>query len=69
MLGAIDIGHDINIDDIEFMDFETGDDDPDSEDDDPPSGLGLNGFINSIKGGKKLRKRMRKIKRRRRRIK
>jgi hypothetical protein len=52
---------DINIDDIEFMDFETGDDDPDSEDDDPPSGLGLNGFINSIKGGKKLRKRMRKM--------
>lgn len=52
---------DITIDDIEFMDFETGDDDPDSEDDDPPSGLGLNGFINSIKGGKKLRKRMRKM--------
>ena len=51
---------DINIDEIEFIDFETGDDDPDSEDEDPPSGLGLNGFINSIKGGKKLRKRMRK---------
>ena len=52
---------DINIDEIEFMDFETGDDDPDSEDEDPPAGLGLNGFINSIKGGKKLRKRMRKM--------
>jgi hypothetical protein len=52
---------DISIDDIEFMEFDTGDDDPDSEDDDPPAGLGLNGFINSIKGGKKLRKRMRKL--------
>jgi hypothetical protein len=52
---------DLSIDDIEFMEFNTGDDDPDSEDDDPPAGLGLNGFINSIKGGKKLRKRMRKL--------
>ena len=52
---------DITIDDIEFMDFDTGDDDPDSEDEDPPTGLGINGFINSIKGGKKLRKRMRKM--------
>lgn len=52
---------DITIDDIEFMDFDMGDDDPDSEDDDPPTGLGINGFINSIKGGKKLRKRMRKM--------
>jgi uncharacterized membrane protein YgcG len=52
---------DLNIDDIEFMEFDTGDDDPDSEDDDPPTGLGINGFINSIKGGKKLRKRMRKM--------
>ena len=52
---------DLSIDDIEFMEFDTGDDDPDSEDDDPPTGLGLNGFINSIKGGKKLRKRMRKL--------
>jgi hypothetical protein len=52
---------DISIDDIEFMEFDTGDDDPDSEDDDPPTGLGINGFINSIKGGKKLRKRMRKM--------
>ena len=52
---------DITIDDIEFMEFDTGEDDPDSEDDDPPEGLGINGFINSIKGGKKLRKRMRKM--------
>jgi hypothetical protein len=52
---------DLSIDDIEFMEFDTGDDDPDSEDDDPPTGLGINGFINSIKGGKKLRKRMRKM--------
>ena len=52
---------DITIDDIEFMEFDTGDDDPDSEDEDPPQGLGINGFINSIKGGKKLRKRMRKM--------
>lgn len=52
---------DITIDDIEFMDFDSGDDDPDSEDEDPPTGLGINGFINSIKGGKKLRKRMRKM--------
>ena len=55
------VDEDITIDDIEFMDFETGDDDPDSEDEDPPTGLGLNGFVNSIKGGKKLRKRMRKM--------
>jgi len=55
------IDEDISIDDVEFMDFESGDDDPDSEDEDPPTGLGLNGFINSIKGGKKLRKRMRKM--------
>jgi hypothetical protein len=52
---------DLSIDDIEFMNFDTGDDDPDSEDEDPPAGLGINGFINSIKGGKKLRKRMRKM--------
>jgi hypothetical protein len=52
---------DLSIDDIEFMEFDTGDDDPDSEDEDPPTGLGINGFINSIKGGKKLRKRMRKM--------
>jgi hypothetical protein len=52
---------DLSIDDIEFMNFDTGDDDPDSEDEDPPEGLGINGFINSIKGGKKLRKRMRKM--------
>ena len=52
---------DMSVDDVEFMDFESGDDDPDSEDEDPPTGLGLNGFINSIKGGKKLRKRMRKM--------
>ena len=52
---------DLTIDDIEFMEFDTGDDDPDSEDEDPPTGLGINGFINSIKGGKKLRKRMRKM--------
>ena len=52
---------DLSIDDIEFMEFDTGDDDPDSEDEDPPEGLGINGFINSIKGGKKLRKRMRKM--------
>lgn len=52
---------DLTIDDIEFMEFDTGTDDPDSEDDDPPEGLGINGFINSIKGGKKLRKRMRKM--------
>ena len=55
------IDEDISVDDVEFMDFESGDDDPDSEDEDPPTGLGLNGFINSIKGGKKLRKRMRKM--------
>jgi uncharacterized membrane protein YgcG len=55
------IDEDITIDDVEFMDFETGDDDPDSDDEDPPTGLGLNGFVNSIKGGKKLRKRMRKM--------
>ena len=55
------IDDDINIDDVEFMEFDTEEDDADSEDDDPPSGLGLNGFINSIKGGKKLRKRMRKM--------
>ena len=52
---------DLTIDDIEFMEFDTGSDDPDSEDEDPPEGLGINGFINSIKGGKKLRKRMRKM--------
>ena len=52
---------DFTIDDIEFMEFDTGSDDPDSEDEDPPEGLGINGFINSIKGGKKLRKRMRKM--------
>ena len=55
------IDDDINIDDVEFMEFDIEEDDADSEDDDPPSGLGLNGFINSIKGGKKLRKRMRKM--------
>jgi len=55
------INEDLTIDDIEFMNFDTGDDDPDSEDEDPPEGLGINGFINSIKGGKKLRKRMRKM--------
>jgi hypothetical protein len=34
--------------------------DTDSEDDDPADGLGLQGFINKLKGGKKLRRRMRR---------
>lgn len=34
--------------------------DNDDEDSDPPSGLGLQGFINNLKGGKRLRRRMRR---------
>jgi hypothetical protein len=34
--------------------------DTDSEDDDPPDGLGLQSFINKLKGGKRLRRRMRR---------
>jgi hypothetical protein len=33
---------------------------PDSEDDDTETGLGLQSFINKLKGGKKLRRRMRR---------
>jgi signal transduction histidine kinase len=34
--------------------------DPDSEDDDPENGLGLQSFVNKLKGGKNLRRRMRR---------
>jgi len=55
----------ISIDGIEFIDFNDGLDDPESEDSETEegggaSGLGLNGFVNSIKGGRRLRRRMRK---------
>jgi len=56
---------DISIDGVEFIDFNDGLDDPESEDSDTEegggaNGLGLNGFINSIKGGRRLRRRMRR---------
>jgi hypothetical protein len=56
---------DISIDGVEFIDFNDGLDDPESEDSETEegggaSGLGLNGFVNSIKGGRRLRRRMRK---------
>ena len=55
----------ISIDGVEFIDFNDGLDDPESEDSDTEegggaSGLGLNGFVNSIKGGRRLRRRMRR---------
>lgn len=49
----------INIDGLTNPDMTTGLDDPDNENED--SGLGLNAFVNKLSGGKKLRKRMRKI--------
>ena len=47
----------ISIDDMTNLD--DGLDSPDNENED--SGLGLNAFVNKLSGGKKLRKRMRKI--------
>lgn len=49
----------INIDNLTNPDLSTGLDDADNENED--SGLGLNAFVNKLSGGKKLRKRMRKI--------
>lgn len=45
---------------IEIIDEPEDIEDTDSEDDDPPEGLGLQGFVNRLKGGKRLRRRMRR---------
>lgn len=50
---------DINLGDIENIDFESGLDSGNNEDEN--DGLGLNAFMNKLQGGKKLRSRMRKM--------
>ena len=56
---------DISIDTVEYIDFDDGMDDPESEDSETEegggaTGLGLNGFVNGLKGGRRLRRRMRR---------
>jgi hypothetical protein len=52
---------DIDLDEIETITFDNGLDDPENEDEDEDSdSLNLNAFISGLKGGRKLRRRMRK---------
>jgi hypothetical protein len=50
---------DINIDDMQITNFDSGLDAPDNTD--PEQGSGLNAFINNLPGGKALKRRMRKL--------
>jgi hypothetical protein len=50
---------DISIDDLDVTSIISGLDGPDNENEE--NGLGLNAFANNLPGGKKLRKRMRKL--------
>jgi len=50
---------DLSLDTIDEINFDPELDDPENEDDD--NGLGLNSFINKMKGGRRLRKKMRQI--------
>jgi hypothetical protein len=43
-----------------FTEDEEIEEDNDDEDSDPPAGLGLQGFVNKLKGGRRLRRRMRR---------
>jgi hypothetical protein len=53
------LDNDITLDDIENIDYNSGLDAGENENEN--DGLGLNAFVNKLQGGKKLRKRMRKI--------
>jgi len=50
---------DIDLNDLENINFNSGLDSPDNENEN--DGLGLNAFMNKLPGGKKLRERMRKV--------
>ena len=51
---------DVNLDDIDNITFDSGLDDPENEDEDNEDSMNLNAFISGLKGGRKLRRRMRK---------
>lgn len=51
--------NDISFNDLESLDFDNSLDPPNNEDEN--NGLGLNAFVNKLKGGKKLKQRMRKM--------
>jgi hypothetical protein len=57
-LNYLDVNN-INVDNIDTSIFDQGLDPADNENEDV--GLGLNAFVNKLSGGKKLRKRMRKV--------
>ena len=60
-LDSEDIDQQTSLDMLDSVNYDLGLDDPENEDDEQEDSLNLNAFVSKLKGGKRLRRRMRKL--------